>query len=114
MGVPEAVREQLAAWCATVLDEGERERRQIGYTTAGATITILDRRPPTFPELGAAWSSTSLARVRADDPEPGSWSLYVPADRESGQRWTRQDPPADDPFALLERVSAGIRAAGHA
>lgn len=114
MGVPEAVREQLATWCATVLDERERERRRIGYTTAGSTVTILDRRPPTFPELGAAWSSTSLARLRVDDPDPGTWSLYVPAGREGGQRWERREPPADDPFALLERVSADIRASGRA
>lgn len=95
-----------------MLGEPEREHRRIGYTTAGSTVTILDRRPPTFPELGAAWSSRSLARLRADDPEPGAWTLYVPADPATGQRWQRQDPPAADPFVLLERVSAGIRAAG--
>lgn len=112
MGVPEDVREQLATWCAAVLDEREREHRRIGYTTAGSTVTILDRRPPTFPELGAAWTSTSVARLRADDPDPGTWSLYVPAPRGAGERWERRDPPATDPFALLDRLSAGIRAAG--
>lgn len=54
MGVPEQVRRHLATWCATVLGEPEQGRRRIGYTTAGSTVTILDRRPPTFPELGAA------------------------------------------------------------
>lgn len=114
MGVPEAVRERLATWCTTLLDDDAREHRRIGYTTAGSTVTILDRRPPTFPELGAAWSSTSLARLRVDDPEPGSWSLYLPADPGSGRRWQRAGPPAEDPFALLDRVSDGIRAGGPA
>lgn len=114
MGVPEQVRLHLATWCATVLGEPEQGRRRIGYTTAGSTVTILDRRPPTFPELGAAWSSTSLAQLRADDPEPGSWTLYVPADPASGQRWERADPPASDPFVLLDRISESVRAAGSA
>ena len=112
MGVPEQVREQLATWCAELVPEAERDRRRIGYTTAGSTVTILDRRPPSFPELGAAWTSTSLAQLRAGDPEPGSWRLYIPAAPGSGARWERVDPPAEDPFVLLERVADGIRAVG--
>ncbi|SFN22433.1 hypothetical protein SAMN05216207_1010153 [Pseudonocardia ammonioxydans] len=112
MGVPEQVRQQLAAWCAELVPESERDRRRIGYTTAGSTVTVLDRRPPAFPELGAAWTSTSLAQLRADDPEPGSWTLYIPAARGSGERWERVRPAAEDPFVLLERVADGIRAVG--
>ncbi|MEQ3554939.1 hypothetical protein WIS52_31120 [Pseudonocardia nematodicida] len=112
MGVPEQARAQLAGWCHRLLPEQEREHRRIGYTTVGSTVTILDRRPPAFPELGAAWSSTSLARLRADDPEPGLWTLYLPSDPASGRRWRRVDPPGDDPFALLERVADEIRAVG--
>ncbi|MBC3194593.1 hypothetical protein H7X46_26440 [Pseudonocardia sp. C8] len=112
MGVPEQVRERLATWCAELVPEAERDRRRIGYTTAGRTVTILDRRPPSFPELGAAWSSTPLAQLRADDPDQGIWTLYVPAAPESGARWERVTPPAEDPFVLLERVADGIRAVG--
>lgn len=112
MGIPEQVRRQLAAWCAELVPEAERERRRIGYTTAGNTVTVLDRRPPAFPELGAAWSSTSLAQLRADDPEPGSWTLYIAAARDSGRRWERIPPPAEDPFVLLERIAGSIRAVG--
>lgn len=112
MGVPEQVRERLAAWCAELVPESERDRRRIGYTTAGGTLTILDRRPPTFPELGAAWTSTSLAQLRADDPEPGSWSLYIAAAPGSGARWERIRPPATDPFELLGRIEESIRAVG--
>lgn len=112
MGVPEQVRRQLAAWCAELVPEGGRDRRRIGYTTAGSTVTVIDRRPPAFPELGAAWTSTSLAQLRADDPVPGSWTLYIPAARNSGARWERVQPPADDPFVLLERIADSIRAVG--
>lgn len=112
MGVPEQVRERLAAWCAELVPEAERDRRRIGYTTAGNTLTILDRRPPAFPELGAAWTSTSLARLRADDPDPGSWTLYIPAAPGAGARWERVRPPARDPFELLDRIAGSIRAVG--
>ncbi|ANY06810.1 DUF3024 domain-containing protein [Pseudonocardia sp. HH130630-07] len=114
MGVPEQVRERLATWCVEQVPEGSRDRRRIGYTTAGGTVTVLDRRPPAFPELGAAWTSTALARLRIDDPEPGSWTLYVPGARGSGRRWERVRPPATDPFELLDRVAADIRSAGPA
>ncbi|OLL74957.1 hypothetical protein Ae168Ps1_3354 [Pseudonocardia sp. Ae168_Ps1] len=112
MGVPEQVREQLAAWCAELVPAGERDRRRIGYTTAGDVVTILDRRPPAFPELGAAWASTALAQLRADDPEAGSWTLYIPAAPGSRGRWERVRPPAADPFELLDRIADSIRAVG--
>ena len=110
MGVPEQVRTQLATWCTEQVPDGESDRRRIAYTTAGSTVTILDRRPPAFPELGAAWSSTALAQLRADDPDPGSWTLYRVADPGSGQRWQPAGPPDTDPFVLLAQVADGIRA----
>lgn len=113
MGVPEEVRVRLASWCADLIPTHEQERRRIGYTTAGNNVTILDRRPPTFPELGAAWSSTALAQLRADVPEPGRWSLYLPG-TDPEQRWERQEPSADDPFVLLQRIEGAIRSVGPA
>jgi hypothetical protein len=111
MAVPEDVREQLASWCAGLLPPDEQDRRRIGYTTAGSNVTILDRRPPTFPELGAAWSSTALAQLRADTPKPGRWTLYLPGEGPE-ERWQPQEPSADDPFVLLERIEGAIRAIG--
>ncbi|MET0188452.1 MAG: hypothetical protein ABW212_05600 [Pseudonocardia sediminis] len=111
MSVPEEVRTRLATWCSDLVGDHEQGRRRIGYTTTGSTITILDRRPPTFPELGAAWSSTALAQLRVDTPEPGRWSLFLPG-REPESRWERQEPSADDPFLLLERIEGAIRSVG--
>lgn len=113
MGVPEEVRTRLATWCAELVGDHEQGRRRIGYTTAGDNITILDRRPPTFPELGAAWSSTALAQLRANTPERGRWSLFLPG-AASSERWERQEPSADDPFLLLERIEGAIRSVGPA
>jgi hypothetical protein len=101
--VPEEIRHRLSVWCAAAVPEWERAQRQIGYTIQGDAITILDRRPPAYPELGAAWTATPLAQLRVDDPEPGRWSLY----RRVGESdaWTREGPPGEDPLVLLERVT---------
>ncbi|WP_219413849.1 DUF3024 domain-containing protein [Pseudonocardia nigra] len=101
MAVPEEIRTRLSRWCAARVSHSEREQRQISYTIQGREVTILDRRTPTYPELGAAWSSTAIAQLRLDDPTPGMWSLYSPA----GSGWRHKTEGAD-PIALLDLVSA--------
>jgi hypothetical protein len=101
MAVPEEIRTRLSRWCADRVPDTEREQRQIAYTIQGGEVTILDRRPPAYPELGAAWSATPLAQLRQDDPESGMWSLYRPA----GERDWRREFGGDDPLALLDRVT---------
>jgi hypothetical protein len=104
MPVPEEVRARLSRWCTDSIPDAERAHRQIGYTIHGDEVTIVDRRPPTYPELGAAWTSTPLAQLRRDDPEPGRWSLYRPAGDGPGS-WERTGRPAEDPVTLLDRVA---------
>ena len=105
MPVPEQIRTALSRWCADRVPDGERDRRQVAYTTHEDTITIVERRPPTYPELDSAWSSTPVAQLRGDDPEPGRWTLYRPAaPQEAPSEWLRTDPPAHDPLELLGRL----------
>jgi hypothetical protein len=101
MAVPEEIRTRLSRWCAARVSDSERGQRQISYTIQGREVTILDRRAPTYPELGAAWSSTGIAQLRLDDPKPGMWSLYSPV----GSGW-RHETEGADPIALLDLVSA--------
>jgi hypothetical protein len=101
MPLPEPVRAALSRWCAAQVPAGQRDRRQIGYVVREREVTIVDRRPPRYPELGRAWTSTPLALLRADDPEPGRWSLYLPA----RDGWRRDGPAADEPLALLRRLA---------
>jgi hypothetical protein len=109
MAVAEELRARLSEWCAECLPAEERERRRIGYTTVGDTVTILDRRPPAVPELGAVWSSTPLARLRPEE-RTGRWVLLLPT--VSGERWEPQEPAAADPLVLLDRIRTAVRGAG--
>lgn len=99
MAVPEEIRSRLSQWCAARVPTGERDQRQIAYTIHGDSITILDRRPPAYPELGPAWSATPVARLRR---RPDGWQLERPV----GSGDWRRDAAGSDPIALLDRVSA--------
>lgn len=100
MVVPEEIPRRLSRWCAARIPDVEREQRQIGYTIQGDEVTIVDRRSPAFPELGAEWSATPIAQLRVDDPDPGVWSLYRPV---GGDGW-RRATTGEDPLALLDAV----------
>jgi hypothetical protein len=99
MAVTEETRTRLSRWCATRVPEDERDQLQIGYTIHGDAITILERRPPAYPELGAAWSATPVARLRRHS---GGWLL----DRPIGTGEWRRDAAGNDPIELLESVTA--------
>ncbi|WP_214367928.1 hypothetical protein [Pseudonocardia sp. H11422] len=101
---------QLSRWCTARVPDDERALRQIAYTTTGDEVTILDRRPPAFPELGTAWTAIPVALLRRDDPEPGLWSLHRPGE-DSPDDWERDlAGPAEDPLALLARLEEAVRA----
>jgi hypothetical protein len=102
MAVPEEIRTRLSRWCAARVPDGEREQRQISYTSQGDEVTIVDRRPPAYPELQAAWSSTPLAQLRRNTPRPGEWTLLRPV----GDGGWRREAEGTDPIALLDRMSA--------
>ena len=98
MAVPEEIRTRLSRWCAARIPDTEREQRQIGYTIHGDAITILERRPPAYPELGPAWSATPVARLRR---RSDGWHLERPVGRGDWQR----ESSGSDPIALLDRVT---------
>lgn len=90
---------RLSHWCAARVSGAERDHRQITYTIHGDAITIFERRPPEYPELGPAWSATPVARLLR---RPDGWQLERPAGR---GEW-RDVATGGDPISLLERVRA--------
>jgi len=97
MAVPEEIRSRLTQWCAARVPAAERDAHQIAYTIHGDTVTILERKPPAYPELGPAWSATPVARLIR---RPDGWQLERPAGR---GEW-RPAATGSDPIELLDRV----------
>jgi len=102
VAVPEEFRALFSRWCASQVPADRRDSLQIGYLMHGNEVTIMERHPPTFPELGAAWTSMPIAQLRYRDPERLLWSLYLPA----GEDWRRYEGahPAARPERLLEEI----------
>lgn len=102
MAVPEDVQAEIRRWCAGRVPEHQRDRLRIGYSVRGDQVTITERHPPAFPELGSAWSSTPVAQLRYNNPEAGLWRIYQPSETD---RWARYDhPPSSDAGPLLDEI----------
>ena len=100
MGVSDEIRTRLSQWCAARVPESEREHWQVAYTIQGDDVTIVERRPPTFPELGHAWSAVPVVRLHQEDD--GTWRLSWPTE---GGDW-RLGAGGPDPIALLDDAAA--------
>lgn len=98
MAVPEETRHRLTLWCAAQVPAGHRDRRQIGYTIQGDEVTIVDRHPPTYPELDLAWTTTPLVRLRLENAPTGPWVLLRRG--ENSDHWIRS-ATGPDPISLL-------------
>jgi hypothetical protein len=77
--VIEAAAEHVAAYCEQRSTDGYR----IEHAVRGASITILERRPPWNPDFGSEWSSTKVAQLRYDE-RSRRWRLYSAG---SDDRW---------------------------
>jgi hypothetical protein len=99
MAVPDELRRRLTRWCVARIPPGQRANRQIGFTIRGDEVRILDRHPPTYPELNLAWSATPVALLRLEDAPSGHWVLY----RRAAEDWVRVES-GPDPITLLDAV----------
>ncbi|MBV9315489.1 MAG: hypothetical protein JO100_17555 [Pseudonocardia sp.] len=103
MTVPKEYRALFSRWCAERVPAHARAHLQIGFRIHGDVVTILERRPPEFPELSSVWTSTSVAQLRHNDPEPGLWRIYHWVE----DSWRCYDhPPSTMPEPLLAMIAA--------
>ena len=94
----ETAAEKVAAYC----DQRSTDDYRIEHTIRGATITILERRPPWNPAYGSEWSSMKIAQLRYDEPTR-HWELYASG---SDDRWHAYEfaAPAADIARLLDAI----------
>src|SRR5262249_22952068 len=71
--LPKEYQGLFSRWCADRVPGHARASLQVGYSIRGDLVTIVRRKPPRFPELNSAWTSTPIAQLRHNDPEQGMW-----------------------------------------
>lgn len=98
--VPEDAVAQIERFC----DQRSDDPFRLEFEVRGASITLIERRPPWAPEAESEWTSQPVAQLR-HDADARTWSLYWP--RASG-RWTRYEDrgTAVDVAALLAEIDA--------
>ncbi len=99
--VLDAADERVSSYC---LERSSSDDYRIEHSIRGASITIVERRPPWNPAFGSAWSSTKVAQLRYDESSR-RWTLYSAG---SDDRWHRYDlaEPAGDVAPLLAAIDA--------
>jgi hypothetical protein len=99
----EAAGKRVAAYCA---QRSSSDDYRIEHSIRGASITIVERRPPWNPAFRSEWSSTKVAQLRYDE---GSrrWTVYSAG---SDERWHRYDfaRPGSDVAPLLAAIDDDI------
>lgn len=98
--MPEDHRDTIALWCARRVPARMRDQVQFGFTERAGRVTIVERRPPVYPELDLEWTSKPVAQLRFAEH---GWTLYW-ADRNG--RWHRYPhvAPSATPVPLLAEV----------
>ena len=101
----EAAIAQVAAYC----EQRSADDYKIEHTVRGASITILERRPPWNPAYGSEWSSLKVAQLRYDDTSR-RWRLFSFG---SDDRWHPYELGAPAPevaplLAAIEEDRTGI------
>ena len=93
-----AAAERVSAYC----EQRSTDAYRIEHAVRGASITILERRPPWNPDYGSDWSSTKVAQLRYDDRNR-RWQLYS---ADSDDRWHPYEfaAAAPDVAPLLDTI----------
>lgn len=96
--VIDAAVERVAAYC----ERQSTDDHRIEHAVRGASITILERRPPWNPDFGTEWSSMKVAQLRYD-ARSRCWQLYSAG---SDDRWHPYEfaAPAADVAPLLDAI----------
>lgn len=89
---------QVAAYC----EQRSADDYKIEHAVRGASITILERRPPWNPAYGSEWSSLKVAQLRYDDTAR-CWRVYSAG---GDDRWHLYEiaAPAPDVAPLLQEI----------
>jgi hypothetical protein len=96
--VIEVAVERVAAYC----DQRSTDCCRIEHAIRGASITILEGRPPWNPDFGSDWTSMKIAQLRYDEATR-RWKLFATG---GDDRWHAYEfaAPATDVARLLDAI----------
>jgi len=100
--VLETAAERVAVFCEKQSPLESRDSYRTEHSVRGASITIVERRPPWNPAWGSEWTSTKVAQLRYDE-RARVWTLHSAG---SDDRWHLYDfaAPAPDVMPLLDAI----------
>lgn len=102
MPLPEPDVKRVQRWCAARVPEHARHQVRVECDVAPRHLTITERRAPWREDLGSAWTSFPIARLRYTAVDR-SWTLYR---RDRNLRFHLYDrvAPARSVDALLDEI----------
>ena len=102
MPVPREVIAAAAKRVSAYCEGRSTDAYSIDYAVRGASITILERRPPWNPDFGSEWSSMKIAQLRYDKRNR-RWQLYSAG---GDERWHPSEfaAPALNVAPLLDAI----------
>lgn len=99
--VPEADLAQVRQWAGARIPVEMADQARLDVEVHGPTITIVERRPPSQPQLGPEWSRQRIAQLRYD-PDSSRWTL---CHSDPQQRWHLCDlAPEPDVGVLIDEM----------
>lgn len=103
-GLPQLDVARVSRWCADRVPERVRDRIRVECDVGSRHLTIVERRPPSRPDVGAEWTRFPIARLRYTIAR-GQWSLYW---RDRNERWHAYGgtAPSASVQDLLDEVDA--------
>lgn len=75
--IPDGVVDRVRRWAGDRMPEHVRDQIRIELDVTDRTITILECRPPSHPDMGDEWTRFPVARLRYTRPETSgrcTWS----------------------------------------
>jgi hypothetical protein len=99
---PELDLARIKRYCDTRVPVEHRDQIRIEHRVRGATVTIVECRPPWREDFGPEWSENPQARMKYDAAQ-GAWTLYW-FDRNSRAHVYDLIPPHQPIEAILDGI----------
>ena len=100
--IPDLDLARIRQYCAAKVPPEIQDQVRVEHRVRGATVTIVERRPPWRPDLETEWTESPQARMKYDESR-AAWTLYW-FDRNSRAHLYDGIDPHQPIVAILDEV----------